>query len=120
METAKLVEIDHVTDYIKMADVAEEIKKICQSCRDTCAELDGLEPDCESGCGIFELKSKVAAIPAADVRPVVRAQWEQVMGKYDLLVRCNKCHYIPIDDLHLVNFCPGCGADMKEVDGFNG
>ena len=74
MATDKLVEIDHVTDYIKMANVAEEIKKICQSCRDTCAELDGLEPDCESGCGIFELKSKVAAIPAADVVEVVRCK----------------------------------------------
>ena len=56
------------------------------------------------------------AIPAADVRPVVRAQWEQVMGKYDFLVRCNKCHYIPIDDLRNVNFCPGCGADMRGTE----
>ena len=64
----------------------------------------------------FEKILKSPSIPDADVRPVVRGHWEQVMGKYDLLVRCNKCHYIPIDDLKMVNFCPNCGADMREVE----
>ena len=65
-------------DFITRADVVEEIKKICQNCLDTCAVFDGLTPDCESGCGIFELRSKVTAIPAADVRPV---EWISVKDK---------------------------------------
>ncbi len=60
-----------------------------------------------------EIREAVGDMKPAEVRPVVRGRWEQVMGKYDLLVRCNKCRYIPIDIN--VNFCPNCGAVMREV-----
>lgn len=105
------------TDYIKKADVAEEIKIICQNCRDMCAELDGLDPDCESGCGIFELKGKVAAIPAADVRPVVRGTWEPgetifFCGVEHTAPRtCSVCGRSALDEPWY--FCPSCGADMR-------
>lgn len=53
---------------------------------------------------------KINEIPAADVRPVVHAEWEQVMGKYDELFRCSKCHFVPIEPHY---FCSNCGADMR-------
>ena len=99
-------------DFITRADVEEEIKKICQNCRDTCAELDGLDPDCESGCGIFELKSKITAIPAADVRPVVRGEFvgkEKVTMCY--IRECSNCHgQTPTSG----TFCSVCGAGIRE------
>ena len=100
-------------DCIKREDVAEEIKIICQNCRDTCAQFDGLDPDCESGCGIFDLKSKIAAIPAADVRPVVRGGF---VGKEKVTMcytrECSNCHgQTPTSG----TFCSVCGADLREA-----
>ena len=50
---------------------------------------------------------------AADVRPVVRGQWAQVMGKYDWMVKCSRCNGVPLETS---NFCPNCGADMRGED----
>ena len=82
--------------------------------------------DCEKcnhykyhGCYNDELVRACEAIddaPEADVRPVVHAEWEQVMGKYDKLFRCSKCHFVPIEPHY---FCQNCGADMRE-DGTDG
>lgn len=57
-------------------------------------------------------RDRLSEIPAADVRPVLHAEWEQVMGKYDKLFRCSRCHFIPIEPHY---FCQNCGADMREV-----
>ena len=50
-----------------------------------------------------------AAIPAADVRPVVRGKW---ISKYPLST-CSVCvkSMILCD---FANYCPNCGADMRE------
>lgn len=47
-------------------------------------------------------------IPAADVRPVVRGTWV----KNGWSIRCSVCGY----DMPFAvrNFCPNCGADMRE------
>lgn len=60
--------------------------------------------------------------PAADVRPVVRGAWialdlPRINAKR---VECSKCHNgMEVDYMELVkatyNFCPNCGADMREV-----
>ena len=55
--------------------------------------------------------TEVQLLPAADVRPVVRGKWVQVMGKYDWMVKCSRCNGVPIETS---NFCPNCGADMRE------
>lgn len=63
---------------------------------------------------------KISALPAADVRPVVRGKW---IWKKSGEVVCSKCNDLMAivgntEDLIAVksyhNFCPNCGADMKE------
>lgn len=55
------------------------------------------------------LINAVEAIPAADVRPVVRGRWEYNPG--DNIPYCSEC-MMPQDSE--CNFCPNCGADMRE------
>lgn len=59
---------------------------------------------------IENVVSVLKQIPPADVKSVVRGEWEYWAGG---LPRCPVCKeefvdYIPID-----NFCPNCGADMR-------
>ena len=50
----------------------------------------------------------IAGVPAADVRPVVRGKWIRNGWSF----RCPECGH---DILFSVrNFCPNCGADMRE------
>ena len=72
----------------------------------------------------------IETFPAADVRPVVRAVWEQVEVRYeDELIdnpvqavasmfcpNCKRYHnevYFYGMPTEQVNFCPNCGADMR-------
>lgn len=48
-----------------------------------------------------------------DVRPVVRGKWN-ILG-CDLYM-CSKCY---AKFTHKFNFCPDCGADMREVDTYD-
>jgi len=59
--------------------------------------------------GITFALSDIAAIPAADVRPVVRGKWEYNPG--DNIPYCSEC-MMPQDSE--CNFCPNCGAVMEE------
>lgn len=50
------------------------------------------------------------AIPAADVRPVVRGKWERnERGNY-ICSNCKSEHNAVFGFI----FCPNCGADMRE------
>lgn len=52
-------------------------------------------------------------VPAADVRPVVRGKW--VEDDYGF-VRCSTCGMEWEEPEHpKTNYCPNCGADMREV-----
>lgn len=57
------------------------------------------------------------AIPAADVKPVVRAKWKSVKTGY-ICTACKKHPGIVRAGrgAFLSTFCPNCGADMREVD----
>lgn len=53
----------------------------------------------------------IRSIPAADVRPVVRARWEEFGEAKQKFYSCSNCfatHY------RWDNFCPNCGAVMEE------
>lgn len=50
------------------------------------------------------------AIPAADVREVVRGKWQKI-GQLGVVVVCSVCGKSPD---RKTNFCPNCGADMRE------
>lgn len=77
-------------------------------------------------------RASLLDIPAADVRPVVKAAWEQVEVRYeDELIdnpvqavasmfcpNCKRYHnevYFYGMPTERVNFCQNCGADMREV-----
>lgn len=64
----------------------------------------------------------ISGIPAADVRPVVRGKWVMVLGGHWWDVpdddyryyECSNCGELSPND-ECWNFCPNCGADMREV-----
>ena len=60
-------------------------------------------------------KRDIKAIPAADVRPVMRGKWEYdgQTAKFGNPFRCTRCHE---ENNDTYNFCPNCGADMREVE----
>lgn len=67
--------------------------------------------------GITFALSDIATIPAADVRPVVRAYWKSVPHKRARV--CSRCeadepYKFADDDANVYNYCPNCGADMRE------
>lgn len=58
--------------------------------------------------------NKISAIPAADVRPVVRGKWEYewkpMLGE-TLPFKCSVCGKWARTSY---DYCPYCGADMRE------
>lgn len=86
-------------DYISRADAVKTLKTIrqlaekffdaCDDCADTMNDL----------------------AKAADVRPVVRGEWWPAKDGYYGHVMCSACHKI---ESHKTDFCPNCGADMRE------
>lgn len=74
-----------------------------------------------------ELSAFVKSIPAADVRPLVRGRWIESYNKWTPTKKCSSCgsHFwqfamkdVGVGDkvAPVLNFCPNCGADMREVD----
>ena len=60
-------------------------------------------------------KCPFGAAPAADVEPVVHAEWRNNKNDYP---ECTNCGYMPaydpaIDDIWYSPRCPKCGARMK-------
>ena len=94
--------------------MAEIVCKRCES------------PDCK-GCNIFRLAQMLergkldglmnenrAIQTNADVCPVVRGRWRRYSPLVDTF-ECDQCGYQVIDESFRTNFCPNCGADMREV-----
>ena len=71
------------------------------------------------------------SLPAADVRPVLRGNWEDVEVQYIAdkttlpferisSMRCNRCNRYHTEIFYygnpteMAHFCPNCGADMRE------
>lgn len=74
-------------------------KSICRCSRDKCDK---------DKCPLW-------AAPAADVEPVVHAEWRNNKNDYP---ECTNCGYMPaydpaIDDIWYSPRCPKCGARMK-------
>lgn len=61
------------------------------------------------------MHEQVDSLPAADVVEVRHGRWEMVPynGVYD--IRCSSCGYCPGIRFYSSNYCPNCGALMREV-----
>lgn len=77
-------------------------------------------PDCAE-C-LEARKHIIQCIPAADVRPVVRGHWigekeAEEMGDIMKAFTCSVCGSCEWDctESASFNFCPACGADMREA-----
>lgn len=93
--------------YIKLEDAILEIQRNGVGCYDQ----DDFSPEQAERFVI----SRLDAVPAANVRPVVRGRWEYPLGMAWNYV-CSNCGYGGTDTVRKRNFCPHCGADMREVD----
>ena len=102
-----------------------EMPKNCFDCPlfdDVYTDADG-DDDYSCGLGVpldyyqasGETKKDCPLVPAADVRPVVKARW--VYTDKSRLV-CSNCgnpvaFSLKEDGWHHGDFCPNCGADMR-------
>lgn len=102
MATDKLVDFDHVTDYIS--------REAALSCFHDWIDRYGHEHSADE----MTEYQRIEDLPVADVRPVVRGKWE-VGGMFDDIGRCSCCHYMFPSDTAMTEFrfCPNCGADME-------
>ena len=100
------------TDYISREAA---IEALCCNCQDI-----GYDED-EENCWCMK-KDRFNQIPAADVRPVVRGMY---IGDYDGYAdgapvydiwSCSVCGCVfeDWDEKPTYNFCPACGADLRE------
>jgi len=99
------------TDYISREAA---IKEFCDDCMD--------REWCKSNGDSCSRIKNINAVPAADVRPVVRAHWietapinEETMQPFIVKgphLKCSNCGIIEFQR----NFCPNCGADMREAN----
>ena len=55
----------------------------------------------------------IAALPAADVKPVVRGRWIEGEYEWTCSVCGEKFSFYDNAFLHDGYFCPNCGADMR-------
>lgn len=72
---------------------------------------------------IFRMQQWFEHLPTADVRPVVRGEWEYKPNLLSIgfrkypIVECNKCcvTFCDVINSHAerYHFCPNCGADMR-------
>ena len=79
------------------------------------AALDAVRKSKSHFTDRLEAVDAISNIPAADVRPVVRGHWERTLW----FVTCSVCEYTSADmddegSAISLNFCPNCGADMRE------
>ena len=96
-------------EYIKRETVNKLLKAACDECRDTCEEFDGFYADCNQ-CIMHSVVKGVPAIPAANVRPVVRAEWEAVDQEEPRTYGCSACKRL---SKFPHAYCPNCGATME-------
>ena len=89
-----------------MAEYIEREKAFDAVFEQFCASSD--ETEVALNAAIEEIR----AIPAADVRPVLRGNWiDHQEGRW-IYAKCSEC--CTVHDVKS-NFCPNCGADMRRL-----
>lgn len=100
------------------AFLEQERKRYCEDCSRRQGMKNGKyktlyeigEAPCRA-CEIYDAMNDVEDFPAADVRPVKRGTWitrPYMMGNTQYCSLCGENYGVKY------NFCPNCGADMRE------
>lgn len=83
----------------------------------------------ELGRGIYDAqKAAIDSIPTADVRPNIHGYWEPKYPTREEMIYCQERYFCSNCKNYIVdriarlefNFCPNCGADMREPKGEKG
>ena len=100
-----------MAEYIEREKVINDIGELFTLCYETlpneCGHHFIVEKELETHLDF------VRNLPAADVRPVVRAVWRRYSPFTDTY-ECSNCGEQVIDQQFRTNYCPNCGADMRE------
>lgn len=77
------------------------------------AEKEYIEREAALSLADNGMRKILLALPAADVRPVARGKW--IQKKSWTRGVCSACSWeIAFVTGNSYNFCPNCGADMRE------
>ena len=102
-------------EYISRDEILKAIHSYCENC-------DNCKGAMCRACDNADNMDIIIDIPAADVQPVKRGKWENIVkpGTDDAAfdASCSCCHKSPLCDeegkyLKLSNYCPHCGAKMS-------
>lgn len=66
-------------------------------------------------CHPANIEGEIAKLPTADVAPVVRGRWDNASRISRKGFEWFKFSNCGMEWSNLTNFCPNCGADMREV-----
>lgn len=90
-------------DYVDRKRLKEAIREDALNCL-----------SCYNGEVLDLVLMDIDEVPAADVRPVVRGRWSEkpyLLGTTNVCSVCGENYGMPHGKY---NFCPNCGADMRE------
>ena len=94
-----------MAEYIEREAALHLCVDACTECKDTCAEFDGIEPDC-SYCMMDRVFREMRKMQVADVAPVRHGRWisDGAGKRFGTVVRLDK-DGCPVDTCH----CSECG-----------
>lgn len=101
------------TNYLMKLTKAEIIDILRTAEHNYIATEEALTRSADYGKGLLK---EIEQLKKADVQSVKRGHWIEIAGyggwseTYYQCPECNTTEYIPS------NFCPNCGADLREID----